>query len=151
MPPVDASPPATRVVPGLDDAFAVRLAPAKGAASAARDVVKQRFGDLLAQETMDDALLVVSELVTNAVLHGEGQIELRMHFDGQRVTGDVTDEGTHFMPPQRAHAAGQIGGHGVYLVGRIANSWGRREGSSHVWFEILGPGPERPEAGSRLS
>jgi serine/threonine-protein kinase RsbW len=120
--------------------FCVHLPHAAGAAGAARRVVKKRLGDVLAQEALDDALLVVSELVTNAVQHGAGDIELRIDFDGRRVTGDVNDEGMPFTQSPRAHGADQIGGHGLNLVARIANSWGLREGSSRVWFEILAPG-----------
>jgi anti-sigma regulatory factor (Ser/Thr protein kinase) len=135
MSPADALPPL--VGSGLDDGFAVRLPRAAASAGAARRVVIKHFGELLAQATLDDALLVVSELVTNALLHGEGDIELRLAFDGQRVTGEVTDEGMRFTRPLRENGSGQIGGHGLYLVGCIASSWGLGEGSTHVWFEIL--------------
>jgi anti-sigma regulatory factor (Ser/Thr protein kinase) len=138
MRPAQALPPFTGD-PGHDGGFAVRLPRARSAAGAARHVVKKHFNDLLADETLDDALLVVSELVTNALLHGAGDIELRVAFDGQRVKGEVTDEGMRFTQPLREHDLAQIGGHGLYLVGCIADSWGRGEGSNHVWFEILAP------------
>lgn len=86
MPPAEALPPFVGD-PGLDGGFAVRLPRASTAAGAARHVVKQHFNDLLADETLDDALLVVSELVTNALLHGAGDIELRVAFDGAAPEG----------------------------------------------------------------
>jgi len=136
MSPAEALPPFVGD-PGLDSGFAVRLPRAPTAAGSARHVVKKHFNDLLADETLDDALLVVSELVTNALRHGDGDIELRVAFDGQRLRGEVTDQGIRFTQPLREHASGQIGGHGLHLVGCIADSWGRGEGSTHVWFEIL--------------
>jgi two-component sensor histidine kinase len=78
--------------------------------------------------------------VTNAVQHGAGAIELRIDFDGRRVTGDVSDEGLRFTQSVRnIHRPDEIGRHGLDLVERIANSWGLGEGSSRVWFEILAP------------
>ena len=137
MPPAEASRPVMRGDAELDGSFAVRLAHTADAAGTARRAVKTRFSDVLAQEMLDDTLLVISELVTNAVQYGAGDIHLRVAFDGRRVTGDVSDEGMRFTQPLPTHAAGKIGGHGLYLVERVADSWGVAEGSSRVWFEIL--------------
>lgn len=122
---------------GLDVSFAVRLPRADGAASIARQAVNKHLGDLLAEVALGDTLLVVSELVTNAVLDGNGDIELRIAFDGQRVTGDVIDEGIRFSPQPRTHGSCHAAGDGISLMGSIADSWGLQEGSNHVWFEIL--------------
>ncbi|MEA2187656.1 MAG: hypothetical protein QOK16_2667 [Solirubrobacteraceae bacterium] len=139
MSPAEALPPVTPPDAELDS-FALRLPNGVSAAGGARRIVKKRFGDVLATETLDDALLVVSELVTNAVQHGAGAIELRIDFDGRRVTGDVSDEGLRFTQSVRTtHRPDEIVGHGLDLVERIANSWGLGEGSSRVWFEILAP------------
>jgi anti-sigma regulatory factor (Ser/Thr protein kinase) len=140
MSPAEMLPPVTPRDAVLDS-VAVCLPIGASAAGGARSVVKKRFGDVLATETLDDALLVVSELVTNAVRHGAGAIELRIDFDGHRVTGDVSDEGLRFTQSVgNTHRPDEIGGHGLDLVARIANSWGLGEESSCVWFEILAPG-----------
>jgi len=123
------------------------LARTAAAPGEARVVVRRRFGDLLAQETMDDVLLVVSELVTNAVLWGAGDVGLHMTFDGRCVSGGVTDSGSAFTPPLLEPDPTRIGGHGLDVVGRVSDDWGLAEDSSRVWFEILAPrGSECPTA-----
>jgi hypothetical protein len=51
--------------------------------------------------------------------------------------GAVNDEGSGFggeLPP--ADPA-RVGGHGLYIVGRVAEAWGRGEGPASIWFRIL--------------
>jgi anti-sigma regulatory factor (Ser/Thr protein kinase) len=127
-----------RVVPDESPrTFAAHFARTPAAAGAARRLVTHHFGDLLREEPLDDVLLVVSELVTNAVLYGHGEIELRLAFDGPHLMGAVNDEGSGFggeLPP--ADPA-RVGGHGLYIVGRVAEAWGRGEGPASIWFRIL--------------
>jgi serine/threonine-protein kinase RsbW len=106
------------------------------AGAAARRIVRARFGPVVTGDTLDDVLLVVSELVSNAVLHGTGDIELRIAYDGTRITGDVADQGAGFTRVRRARTADEIGGHGLRVVDRIASCWGVHDDSSQVWFEI---------------
>lgn len=134
MSPAHVSPQFTRASSATDVSFAVRLPRANEAAGAARHIVKQRLGDLLAEEALADTLLVVSDLVSDAVLDGRGEIELRITFDGRRVTGGVTDEGTRATTSLQRHHPDDVG---TSLLGSIADSWGRQEESNHVWFEIL--------------
>jgi anti-sigma regulatory factor (Ser/Thr protein kinase) len=100
-------------------------------------LVTRRFGDLLREEPLDDVLLVVSELVTNAVLYGHGHIELRLAFDGPHLMGAVSDEGPGFTQTLPLVDPARIGGHGLYIVGRVADAWGRGEGPANIWFRIL--------------
>ncbi len=137
MPPAKASLPAPFGGSGRDPSVVASLPRVPAAARRARHVIKKRFNGMLAEDTLDDVLLVVSELVTNAVLHGEGDIELHIAFDGKRVTGAVTDEGIRLVQQLRDRSPDQVGGRGLLLVERIADSWGLQEGSSHVWFELL--------------
>ena len=118
----------------------VRLPRDPAAGAAARRVVRTRFGELLTGDTLDDVLIVISELVSNAVLHGTGDIELRVAYDGGRITGDVADQGAGFARPTHRCAPGQIGGNGLHIVDRVTSCWGIHDHSAHVWFEI----PERP-------
>jgi anti-sigma regulatory factor (Ser/Thr protein kinase) len=117
----------------------VRLPRDPAAAAAARRVVRTRFGQFLTGDTLDDVLLVISELVSNAVLHGTGDIELRVTYDGRRISGDVADQGAGFARPTHRRAPGQIGGNGLHIVDRVASCWGIHDHAAHVWFEI----PER--------
>ncbi len=114
----------------------MRLPRIASAPARARQAVTACFGGLLGEETLDDVLLVVSELVTNALRHGSGDIELRMAYDADHVTGAVSDDGAGFARRRRLPDRGQVGGHGLHIVGRVATRWGLTEGTTNVWFEI---------------
>lgn len=131
-----AFPRGTRAGAGRSVSFAVRLPRDSTAAAAARRLVRTRLARHLPVETMDDVLLVVSELATNAVLYGIGDIELRIAFDGRCVSGNVADAGSGFERAPRDRPHRRIGGYGLRLVERVARRWGVHEGTAHVWFEI---------------
>lgn len=85
---------------------------------------------------MADLRLLISELVTNSVRHGDGDsvvVLLDADVPGT-LRCEVIDDGTGFVP--RARQPDAIGGRGLDLVEQLASSWGVREGSTHVWFEL---------------
>lgn len=112
------------------------------AASRARAVVNDELGRAVSAEILEDATLLVSELVTNAVRHapraGIAEVELRLKLDPERVRAVVSDPGAGFVAgPPRPPAATESSGWGLYLVDRIADRWGViTEDRSEVWFEI---------------
>ncbi|MGP3973799.1 ATP-binding protein [Streptomyces sp. 8N114] len=88
------------------------------------------------------AQLVISEFVTNAVLHTDTvRIGCRIHLDGDRLRIEVTDEGTQSCAPQpRSATSDEVNGRGLQLVGALAQRWGV---SAHggrcgrvVWAEL---------------
>jgi anti-sigma regulatory factor (Ser/Thr protein kinase) len=85
------------------------------------------------------ARLVVSELVTNAVLHGNEPIRLRAMFDGPLVRVEVFDSSpdTAAVVEQTRDAA-RIGGHGLAIVAVYARQWGTTQepGGKVVWVEL---------------
>ncbi|GGQ07143.1 MULTISPECIES: ATP-binding protein [Streptomyces] len=102
--------------------------------------VRQALTDwgLLAQG--QDALLIAAELLSNAVKHAGGIRRLTLtHRDGLlRVA--VTDPSPE--PPRlRAHRPDSIGGHGVFLVDRLAQRWGTRPNGrgKTVWATLALP------------
>ena len=109
----------------------------------ARDFIR-RLEAPVPTQLVDDAALLVSELVSNGVKHGgDGRIMLHVKADAQRVRAEIVDQGSGFEPQTRAArkmAPGDEGGWGLHLVDQVAMRWGVREGSTHVWFEI---GPNR--------
>ena len=123
------------------------LAGGPEAVSLARAAVAARLEADLPPARLGDAVLMTSELVTNAVRHGgasgpDDRVRLRVLPRGPRVRIEVRDEGPGFAaarPPDRD------AGMGLAVVDRLANAWGTaRQGTTTlVWFEVE---PERPGA-----
>jgi anti-sigma regulatory factor (Ser/Thr protein kinase) len=90
---------------------------------------------------LTDAELLVSELVTNALRHGDGQIMLRGAVDDDTLLVEVIDVGGGFEHELRRRNFDDVGGWGLGVVDDLASRWGVHEGTTHVWFEIERPGP----------
>jgi len=136
MPPAQATGSSRVNAPRPDLSFALRLPRAPAATGDARHVIRRRLGKLLSEDALDDVLLVVTELVANALLHGRGDITMKLAFDGRRVLGLVGDEGRGFSAAVREPGTRRIGGYGLEIVERLSASWGHEQGSSDVSFEI---------------
>ncbi|WP_314616582.1 ATP-binding protein [Streptomyces stackebrandtii] len=89
----------------------------------------------------EDVLLLVSELVANARLHGEGlrSLVLRLTGDGLRI--EVTDRSPALPALQRPSDLTRPGGHGLLIVDRLARRWGAEpvDGGKRVWLEVAAP------------
>jgi anti-sigma regulatory factor (Ser/Thr protein kinase) len=88
-------------------------------------------------EAVTDLELVLSELVTNAVMHGRGAVEVLLEpLGGGGVRGHVADQGdgTVALRPR----ADDTGGMGLRLVDAVAR-WGVHAPPTRVWFEVPGP------------
>lgn len=84
---------------------------------------------------VDDALLVVTELATNALRHGVGDPVLRLSVDGADVRIEVFDDSP--APPVR-RPAGADGGWGLVLVDRLSSVRGtERHGRGKVVWCVL--------------
>ncbi|MGQ4384004.1 ATP-binding protein [Streptomyces sp. SAS_270] len=105
-------------------------------------------------EAADAALLVVSELVTNAVRHGpvlerEVEIAVTALHDGSCLV-EVRDESTtvpHVRPANDGQGEQEESGRGLSLVGALAEAWGvarHRDGRGKtVWALLPSPAPPR--------
>ncbi|WP_369034942.1 SpoIIE family protein phosphatase [Streptomyces adonidis] len=85
---------------------------------------------------IDTTELLVSELVTNALRYGEGEIRLRLLLDRMLVC-EVWDAG--LVQPRRRRARDtDEGGRGLQLVGLLSAAWGSRRTprGKTVWFEL---------------
>lgn len=93
-------------------------------------------------------VLLASELVTNALVHGTGPVEVRLASDARRIRLEVIDDdGTPASPHLVEHQ--EPGGWGLQLVDRLSHRWGVDEsgGTTLVWAEALRPSTAlRPEA-----
>lgn len=115
----------------------------------ARAAVRDTFVRHISGRELEDLLLIVSELTSNALLYGSGEIRLHVLRDVGLVRGEVVDEGHGFEREVGELGIDAVGGHGLRMVGATAERWGIHEGSSHVWFE-LAPGDEREPVRPRL-
>jgi anti-sigma regulatory factor (Ser/Thr protein kinase) len=98
---------------------------------------RRQAHDLAPPGRVDDATLLVSELVTNAVKYGpEEQIRLIVDDDGERTRFTVHDAGRGPLPEIRDEGDPAPGGHGLRLVDALADRWGVERGSTRVWFEL---------------
>ncbi|MDQ6606117.1 MAG: ATP-binding protein [Actinomycetota bacterium] len=71
------------------------------------------------------AKLLASELVTNAVLHGEGTITLRAALDDDRLLVEVIDQGSGFERVVDEHGFDKVGGWGLRIVKHRGQPLGR--------------------------
>src|ERR1700756_5030661 len=120
----------------MSTTFSLALPRDPVASSLARRAIRDRLADVLPGATLADLTLAVSELVANAVLHGEGEIELRIEAGERSVKGEVIDAGGGFEQQIRDVGVDRVGGRGLFIVGQLAERWGVHEGTTHVWFEI---------------
>ena len=133
---------------GAVDEFVVELGGGVDAAAAARRAVVEHVPGL-PEPLQGDVLLLVTELVTNAVRHGQvgpdGSVLLECRLAGDRLRFLVSDPGTLLIgnggPPAQPlpgtngdHASGW----GLLLVERIAESWGvvAAPPGTCVWFDV---------------
>src|SRR5436190_22081414 len=114
--------------------LSTRLPRSPGSVSAARQLVNGQT-DSLGVQQRQDAALMVSELVTNAVLHGIGAITLRIDVEADAVRVEVADEGNVAVAPSPAPGA-HGGGWGLRIVEQLADDWGIIDGSTKVWFRL---------------
>jgi anti-sigma regulatory factor (Ser/Thr protein kinase) len=92
----------------------------------------------------DETVLMLGELVTNAVQHGDGPIELRLRVDDDAgmLFGEVRDASA-VLQTRRQAAPGDEDGRGLALIVFLAASygWARIDGGKAVWFAQSLPAP----------
>ena len=111
------------------------------APATARSAVGALAAELeLSGQVAHTLVLLVSEVVSNAVLHSTGPedapIGVSAAADEEVVRVTVTDAGEGFVPTERDPERVD-GGYGLYLVAKAASSWGVEPGPpTGVWFEM---------------
>jgi anti-sigma regulatory factor (Ser/Thr protein kinase) len=89
------------------------------------------------EHLIDTASLLMSELVTNAVLHADSEIELRLARESHLIRFEVEDHGDG--RPTRCYPAPEdTSGRGLALVDTLSAAWGVNPAHSgkSVWFEL---------------
>ncbi|MGA8723548.1 MAG: ATP-binding SpoIIE family protein phosphatase [Acidimicrobiales bacterium] len=85
----------------------------------------------------DDLELVVSELVSNAIVHAHGDLRLTLRFVRDTLTVEVADHSSDLPVPSRPGESDQRG-RGLLIVGKVAREWGVRLGphGKIVWADL---------------
>ena len=91
-------------------------------------------------ETRATVELIVSELVTNAVVHARrgpgGELSVALERRGACIRGEICDDGEGFVWEPHEPDLAEPGGLGLLVVDRVAERWGvHRNAVSCVWFE----------------
>jgi len=115
------------------------LPPEATSASVARHAVAGLLDDVAHVPVLviEDVLLLVSELVTNAVLHARTEIRVCASVEDAVVSVSVIDGDPHHAPVLARRGADASSGRGMLLVQALASDWGVElaEVSKLVWFQ----------------
>ena len=105
----------------------------------ARRLVASTLREWHLPHLLEYATLLVSEVVTNAVLHARTALELELERRPERVRITVSD-GSPREPQQRRHGLESGTGRGIGLLTVLASDWGtgpsRAPWRKDVWFEL---------------
>ncbi|MFC5637140.1 ATP-binding protein [Streptomyces bullii] len=105
----------------------VHTFPVSGGVRAARQWTRERLESLpwtaAEPETVDDIVLAVSELLTNAHMHAHSDAHLVLTWDGDCLHVSVHDDDPT-LPRQRDPKAGEESGRGMGIVRELADDWG---------------------------
>jgi anti-sigma regulatory factor (Ser/Thr protein kinase) len=107
----------------------------------ARAKLSEALDARLDAPVVDDMRLLVSELVTNCVLHGgvgdSREITVRASVTDDAVVTEVCHDGPSFLPPADEPDLESPGGLGLFLVEQMAAAWGIAGNcETCVWFEL---------------
>ncbi|MFF0481946.1 ATP-binding protein [Streptomyces sp. NPDC004435] len=113
--------------------FEVAMTPGLGRPAQARRMIAAharlwRLPDV----ATDSAMLIASELVTNAVVHGRGSVGLRVALADGELRIEVSDESS-VEPRLKTAADDDLSGRGLFLVAVTARDWGVINNGRTVW------------------
>jgi anti-sigma regulatory factor (Ser/Thr protein kinase) len=124
----------------------LRLAERNTSAALARQFTRSTLASWQSGDgDVEDVVLVVSELVTNALLHGHGTPVVRLLAGGGHVRVEVCDD-SPLLPV--SHRVTPTSGLGLRVVEQLSSAWGasRRGRGKVVWCE-LSVAPASPSSG----
>lgn len=120
--------------------ISLSLPPVPEAAARARRTIRTALQDQVNPDTVGDAELLVSELVTNAVRHGSlrpgDDIRVRIRTADDALCVEVSDPGIGFSPEAISPKEDRSGGFGLFLLARMSRAWGIANPPTRIWFEL---------------
>jgi anti-sigma regulatory factor (Ser/Thr protein kinase) len=106
-------------------------------ARAARQFVRDRLHEWHCEHVAEAVVLLISELVTNAIVHAGTSVALTVQCAEDAIRVEIDDHSTELPVPRRV-APDPISGHGLKLVDVMSGRWGveQQPGGKTVWFEV---------------
>jgi len=111
----------------------------------AREIARKTLADWGLIGLADEVTLIVSELMTNAVIHARSRIKLTLAVNGTHLSGEITDHGPGWIPtafPQIADVDSE-NGRGLGIVAALTHNWGAAPNldgqGMRVWFAMRKP------------
>jgi anti-sigma regulatory factor (Ser/Thr protein kinase) len=125
-------------IPGRRETLSLDAVPT--AVAEARRWVARMASGRLAPEQESNLQLVMSEVVTNALVHGAPgeRIDLAVTPKEEFLCVQVSDDGPGLAPRPRATEPEDHGGFGLFFVEQLTRRWGvtRENRRTRVWFEL---------------
>ena len=123
-----------------------RYPPDPAIVTSVRSFAAGRLKTLQLNELRDEVELLLTELITNAIIHARTEFEIRVEASGAGVRVEVTDDNPT-MPVAGTLSAAALSGRGLMLVQSMSTRWGAHRnpaGGKSVWFEITPGAVESP-------
>jgi two-component sensor histidine kinase len=122
---------------GADGMLTLNLPPEPASASHARQAAREHLRPTCPSDVVETAALLVTELVSNAVLHAGTDIVVVIDRRSDRVVVRVCDDSDARLV-SRDHEPTAATGRGLWLVDQLATSWGVEQvpKGKEVWCEI---------------
>jgi PAS domain S-box-containing protein len=121
--------------PEGSDALIERFEPSESAVITGRHLVADHLTERSVPRILvEDAVLATSELLTNAIVHGIGPVDLRVRTNGREVLLEVQDRAT-FLPRKMRPTVEDEHGRGLQIVAGVSERWGVRatDDGKSVW------------------
>ncbi|MCX5101850.1 SpoIIE family protein phosphatase [Streptomyces sp. NBC_00053] len=115
--------------------------------AAARQQLRELLHDWADPEQVDAAVLMISEMATNVLVHTDGDALMLAQATGEhgerRLRVEVSD-GSDELPHRRRPGEMASSGRGLVLMEMLADAWGvdPRGAGKSIWFELYESGPE---------
>src|SRR6266545_4888092 len=139
-------------LPGEVRASSVVLLPheASSVAVARQRLCAQLRAAGVAESTVTDAAVIVSELLSNALRHARplpsGEVRVAWNRHGDVIEVSVSDGGASTEPRRGRPTLSSLGGRGLGIVESLADCWGvrREDGATTVWalLRVANPAPQ---------